>query len=618
MKLDRFKIRNYRSYDETGDIEFDSKSILVGENNAGKSNIFRALDMFLEISPTTPHDIDDTHLLTGDTITIEAWFTNLTESERDEFSKYIVDGELWVRTDYPFDEDRSPVNKEFIVQTQVPAISDFRGYENKEASEVTKIYQQYESLLKPHRPDNWGGEYKKYIIPTIDNYVADGDPETIIEKRTDPHGIKNSLKAHLPEFRYFEADRDIEDETKTSTSALLGQLLDGALSDVDENETDKIRDALEDVDDKLNKSQKFDEIQSLEQDLKQKLNRHIPLDDLSITVEIPDLDSILNNVSISIDDGVETRISTMGAGLHTSFILACLWELAERGGDDRDVIFGLEEPENDLHPHAQRQLYDTLKDLSGEGYQVLLSTHSSFLVSSDDILDIHRIGKPNQSSQIHSVSATRFEPAEIEKIQRKLTTENNELFFSRLVLLCEGASEKWALPMMNSILDANESEVYAFDRLGVSVLNVEGKSGIPPLLEVTNMFNIPSIALIDNDSDVDDGHANKREQIKDQATKLIELSDDLENTFFQNITFAQFCEAMSQTDCGFEKTEADLEKAYKNSGHPKSVVMKNEFNGHNPSKPLLARALSSELSADQLGPEIIELMETAREMAIRR
>lgn len=618
MNIDRFKIRNYRSYDETEEIEFDNKSILVGENNAGKSNVFRALDMFLEVSPTTPHDINDTHLLAGGTISIEAWFTDLTESEYDVFSKYVIDDELWVRTDYPFDEDGSPTTKKFSLQTEVPAINDFRGYEDKEASELVDIYQQYESLLEPHRTDDWNGEYKKYIVPTIDNYVKEGNPETIIEERTDPHGIKSSLKTHLPKFLYFEADRDIEDETKTSTSALLGQLLDGALANVDESETDQIRDALSAVDNKLNKEQKFDEIRSLERDLREKLNRHIPLDNLSITVEIPDLDSILDNVSISIDDGVETRISTMGAGLHTSFILACLWELAERGGDDRDVIFGLEEPENDLHPHAQRQLYDTLMDLSEEGYQVLLSTHSSFLVSPDDILDIHRIAKPDQTSEIHNLSSTKFDSTELEKIQRKLTTENNELFFSRLVLVCEGASEKWALPMMNSILDANESEVYAFDRLGVSVLNVDGKTGIPSLLEVTNMFNIPSIALIDNDSDVDDGHPDIREQIREQATELIELSNDLENTFFENITFAQFCEAMSQTDCGYDKTEANLQTAYDHSGHPKPVIMKNEFDEYNPSKPLLARALSSELSADQLDPDIIEVMQTSRKMAIRR
>jgi hypothetical protein len=47
MKLIQLRIQNFRSIKDSGDIRIEALQALVGENNAGKSNILSALDAFL-------------------------------------------------------------------------------------------------------------------------------------------------------------------------------------------------------------------------------------------------------------------------------------------------------------------------------------------------------------------------------------------------------------------------------------------------------------------------------------------------------------------------------------------------------------------------------------------
>ncbi|RKD95625.1 ATP-dependent nuclease [Halopiger aswanensis] len=616
MKLEKLRIRNFRSYKDSQVVSVGNKLVLVGENNAGKSNVLRALDMFFDISPTSPHTVEDFHMKdTEEDIEIEAWFEDLSEEEKEVFDEFLVDDRLWVKTVYPFDDEGGVAeNKQFVVKKEVPAEEDFRGYDDITADEAEEIYKRHEEKLQPHQVEDWSGNlYKNEIQPTIGKYLESDDAEWENEEVVDPRGIKKKLKAHLPEFEYFESDRNIEDATKTSTSALLGKLLDDALDSVSDEEKSEIEDALEDVDEKLNQEDKFDQIKDLESELQEKLSEHVPVDNVNLEIDVPDLDSILSRVNVSIDDGVKTDITTMGSGLHTSFILACLWQINEGDTGDKDIIFGLEEPENDLHPHAQRQLYDTLDDLAEQDYQVVLSTHSAFLVSSEDLFDTVRVEKPSNESQLHSIDTDSFDEQEMDKIRSKITPDNNEVFFSRAVLLCEGQSELQALPVLNSLVDGVKDDVYAFDRLGISLIEVNGKIGFKNFLKVTDMFNIQSIVLVDNDREKDEGHEELIEELEEKADELVELPLDFEEQFFSSITFEQFCTAMSRIS-NYDTTADNLSTRQENTGESRQEILRSEFEKEQPSKPQLGRTLAKEVSEDEVPEEIVHVFKQCKEI----
>lgn len=616
MKIDRIRAQNFRSYQDSDLIEVGEKLVLVGENNAGKSNILRAIDLALDISPTSPHKLRDFHREnTEENIEITLWFTDLTEEEQDIFEEYISEGVLWVKTVYPFDDKKGvPANKQFVVRERVPEIKEFRELDDKSADKLAEIYENYEEKLEPHQIDDWSGNrYGNEIRPTIQDYLNSDEAEWDTEEVTDPQGIKKKLRENLPEFQYFESDRNIAEETKTSTTALLGRLLEDVIDSIPEEDKEGLRKALTEVDQQLNNEGKFDEIKELEQEIRTKLDQHVPINELNLEVSVPDLEDILTNVDVSVDDGVDTDIQNMGSGLHTSFILACLWQLSEQDQDDQDVIFGLEEPENDLHPHAQRQLYDTLDDLAQQDYQVFMSTHSAFLLSAEDLFDTLRIENQNNESKAHAVEKSRFDEEDIESIRSHITPDNNEIFFSRAVLLCEGKSEWETIPILNSMLHETEEEIYAFDRLGISLIEVNGKTGFKNFLKVANMFDIPSIVLIDNDRDVDDGHGNLVRILRGKADELVELPDDLEDQFFQVISFEQFCSGLKSIT-HYDRSPADLEQWRQSEGISREEILAREFRRIEPSKPQFGRALAQEIDPESIPEELKMVIDRCRQI----
>jgi predicted ATP-dependent endonuclease of OLD family len=618
MNLQRFRIKNYRSYRDSGWISADDKTVIVGENNAGKSNILRALDMFFDVSPTKPHNLEDSHNQDGDEIRLIGEFTNLTEEELEAFEEYVHDGCFRLTTVYPFGDDDAPESKEFAVQRKIPANENFRDPDDKYADDLKEIYDEHEPTLSNHRPDDWSGKHGKYIKETIKNYVASGEAETKLEERTDPSSLaKKDLRAHLPNFEHFESDRDIEDETRTSTTALLGKLLNDALDDVPSEDLAEIDEALDRVETRLNEDDKFDEITDLEDAIRAKLNQQIPLDDLTLRIDVPNRDDILRRVSVSVDDGVETSLSTMGSGMHTSFILSCLWELSERDTDEQDVIFGLEEPENDLHPHAQRQLFDTLNELSEGDYQIFLSTHSAHLIDEDDLFDTVRVEKQGTESTIHRLSKDEFTDEDLYKVKSKMTAENTEMFFSRATLLCEGDSELQALPILNAIIDQQSDKMYAFDRLGISVIDTDGKNGMRTFLNFSDMFNIPSVVLVDNDNEQDPGHEELVNEYREKATEVVKLPDDFEQQFFENVELEQFCHAMQEV-CDYENSPESIRKGVRNSDKNVASIMRDEFERCDPSKPKFGKALAQKLSTAQISDEMQQVMEKTRRVALHQ
>jgi Predicted ATP-dependent endonuclease of the OLD family len=63
--------------------------------------------------------------------------------------------------------------------------------------------------------------------------------------------------------------------------------------------------------------------------------------------------------------------------------------LAGKGeGKTANFIFGIEEPENDLHPGLQRELAQSFRQLAGLGYQIIITSHSPVFAGASPIEDL--------------------------------------------------------------------------------------------------------------------------------------------------------------------------------------------------------------------------------------
>jgi len=89
------------------------------------------------------------------------------------------------------------------------------------------------------------------------------------------------------------------------------------------------------------------------------------------------------------------------------------------------------------------------------------------------------------------------------------TTSNyrlNEGVFARFVILVEGESEELALPEYLRAVGLD------CDLRGVSVIAVEGKNQIPKYWRLFSAFKIPLLVLFDNDDDGNDNNGTRREK----------------------------------------------------------------------------------------------------------
>ena len=123
----------------------------------------------------------------------------------------------------------------------------------------------------------------------------------------------------------------------------------------------------------------------------------------------------------------------------------------------RSII--VEEPEAHLHPHLQvlllRHLVNAAEDKEGNEVQVIVSTHSPILASQapiDSVISIHESG-----GKVTCVSLCSFTFNETlkKKLQRFLDATRAELFFARRILMVEGIAEALLLPVLARISGGN-------------------------------------------------------------------------------------------------------------------------------------------------------------------
>ena len=272
--------------------------------------------------------------------------------------------------------------------------------------------------------------------------------------------------------------------------------------------------------------------------------------------------------------------------------------LAEAYAPESIPILALEEPEAHLHPSAIRSLGSFLETMTG---QILVSSHSGDLVSRVPVMALRRLYKHNGETKIGRVESGVFTDRELQAIDYSLRLARGHYLFSRCWLLVEGESDFHLMLLLFELMGHLQDQV-SFSVLEISQIIDKGE----PLIKLAKALGIQWFLMADGDHAGNDyvnranNHLVTGENLADRARILTHA--DIEHEFWRN-GYDGFIENMvTNTRKGQIATEAAGDDVKKTKLLIKAAIKQSG------GKPAFAQALVNEVRQRGVGsiPQTIQ------------
>ncbi|GAV24213.1 hypothetical protein ciss_01460 [Carboxydothermus islandicus] len=403
MKLVKIFLEDFRGYYGLHEVDISDFTAFIGKNDAGKSSIFEALDIFFnEGKGNVKIDKNDLNVKAAsegkDFFRIGIELTNYPEeliidetnptNLKDEYLLNRNDNlEIWKTFKNAKLQETAlkcyhPANDDYLQDILRKKINDLRKFveennidcEDKRKSAVLrkairKYYQQKDGELR---------------LDEIEVKVDSEDAKKIWEKLSD----------YLPLYALFHSDRknlDQDEEVQDPLKVAIEQIF---------NE-EEVKQNLESIAKKVN-----EKISKIAQETIDYFKNFSPDSNFNLEPEIPGIDklkwsSVYKSIGFKTD---EIPLNKRGSGIRRIVLLSFFTAEVERLKRDKNLastIYAIEEPETSLHPDLQKKLIEQLLELSEyPNIQVLITTHSPALIRLLETSSIRYIEQKDHSSNV--------------------------------------------------------------------------------------------------------------------------------------------------------------------------------------------------------------------------
>jgi putative ATP-dependent endonuclease of OLD family len=210
-------------------------------------------------------------------------------------------------------------------------------------------------------------------------------------------------------------------------------------------------------------------------------------------------------------DSEVRNFDELGTGQSQVLALAFAYAYSMAYGQSEGTVLVIDEPESNLHPLAQRWLASRLNRLAAPGLQVVVTTHSPHFVDLARPENLVMVSKGRDGATrvvqrsrdqlreelvAQGADPDRTQPDTIGPFySASATTEIVSGLFARRCILVEGPTEALALPVL---LKARGLDVL---KEGIAVVSAEGIGNIAKWLRLYTALGIECFCLFDTDSD---------------------------------------------------------------------------------------------------------------------
>ncbi|WP_186128964.1 ATP-dependent nuclease [Burkholderia gladioli] len=450
-------IKNFRSISE-GLFPLSHYTPLVGYNNAGKTNIIRAIGWIIKKSSLPAEDF---HRV-DQPVVVEAVISGITDevldaignAHRGRIAPLVVDGLIRIR--------------------RIQAIPD---------QAVASI--RFDVLRRENDQDEW-------VV--------------------NPSGIDAAIGALFPDPIFVGAmENSTEDVAKFGSSTTIGKLLKEIMTPIIDRNSPIVAEALLEVGRRLsaNAEEKDETLIDLDGRIRVELSKLFPGVSAKTHIPVPEFADFMKSATIRIfEEGYENRegrdVSSFGHGAQRSIQIAlikCLADVRRAGGGNagRTTLLLIDEPELYLHPQAIEVVRAALSRLSGDGYQVIITTHSANMISRSDAANTLLIRRSAAEGtkcypRIKDVVMEAIDGADHQSETLFALSNSSKILFSERVVITEGKTERTILPAaFHDAFGVTPDE----DKIGL--VDIGGTPNIPDTMKVLRAMGVPCKAIVDLD-----------------------------------------------------------------------------------------------------------------------
>ncbi|HVF74572.1 MAG TPA: AAA family ATPase [Acidimicrobiales bacterium] len=227
-------------------------------------------------------------------------------------------------------------------------------------------------------------------------------------------------------------------------------------------------------------------------------------------------------------------------------------------GGDAGLLLVIEEPEAHLHPLAQQWLGRHIHALADTGVQVLVTTHSPAFVEVEHLDGLALVTKSSEQSATRATqrsptslaefcndhgAAGKATPGTVLPFYAASATEGIiRGFFARCCVLVEGPTESFALPTLlrRAGIDLLEH--------GIDVIAVGGIGNLARWWRLFRAYDIPVFVVFDRDSDDDESGARRADLAGTLGVEVAALETETSGSALAVLpTYAVFAPAFEQS-----------------------------------------------------------------------